>query len=602
MSEPLKILLLEDSETDAEFVQRAVQKDYVNSIFHVAMTEEDFIDSLDRFHPDVILADNSMPHFNATEALKIIRQRKMHLPFIMVTGTMSEEFAANIIKSGADDYILKDSLIRLPSAIDSALRQCKTDRERAHAIEMLTQSEEKYRALVERVSDAFIALDNDWNIIYSNKVAADIMGHSTSYLLGKNLRSLFPDSTDSPFFKVYGEAMVTQRQFHLQDYSEALKKWFEVRVYPSESGISVYFRDITEQRLAEEEIRKTEEKHLMFIQRITDAFIALDRNWIVTHMNEQAGKLMQRTPDSLLGKNIWTEFPGSELTATYAACHRAIQDQRFVSNVDHNIVLDLWHENFIYPADDGLSIFVRNITEKKRLEIQLQDQQKKEQLNLIASALEAQEKERNTIGQELHDNVNQILVGTNLMLSMAKDNPQKSNELIRASIKNIRSAIDENRKIAHELVTPDLVSESLLKQIYRILKSMLGSAGIKTTIDHETFSEYLLNNEQKLTLYRIAQEQCTNIIKYADASHVSFYFSTANNSLKMEIADNGKGMSANTKSKGIGLKNIAGRLSVFEGSVSIESAPGEGFKLKIVMPLILKGSPDQDKHFLEEKK
>jgi signal transduction histidine kinase len=130
MKKQLKLLMLEDSAIDAEMVQRFLKKEHPDYQFNLAKNKEDFLLALQQYQPDVILADNSLPQFDAGEALKIVRQQPIHLPFIMVTGTVSEEFAAGIIKAGADDFILKDRLARLPAAIEAALRQQQTEEER----------------------------------------------------------------------------------------------------------------------------------------------------------------------------------------------------------------------------------------------------------------------------------------------------------------------------------------------------------------------------------------------------------------------------------------------------------------------------------------
>ena len=103
---------------------------------------------------------------------------------------------------------------------------------------------------------------------------------------------------------------------------------------------------------------------------------------------------------------------------------------------------------------------------------------------------------------------------------MVRDYPEKNEELLPTCIENISLAIQENRKIAHELVTPNLTAENLQQQITRLSQTMLKNAGIKTYINHESLQENLLSDEMKLALYRVAQEQCTNIIKYATAEQV----------------------------------------------------------------------------------
>ncbi|HMF72191.1 MAG TPA: response regulator, partial [Flavitalea sp.] len=95
----LKILMLEDNPSDADIVQLMLTKEKLDFVFQLVFNKASFLRALDEFNPSIILADNSLPQFSAREALEIVRQRTPQIPFIMVTGTVSEEFAADIIKS-----------------------------------------------------------------------------------------------------------------------------------------------------------------------------------------------------------------------------------------------------------------------------------------------------------------------------------------------------------------------------------------------------------------------------------------------------------------------------------------------------------------------
>jgi PAS domain S-box-containing protein len=586
MKNAVKILLLEDSATDAELVQRHLRKNYTAaSVFWLAMSRQDFITALDTFKPDVVLADNSLPQFAATDALEIVKKLENPVPFIMVTGTVSEEFAATIIREGADDYILKDRLIRLPAAIDAAILRHRQEKEKRKALDKLVESEENYRSLVERISDGFLALDTNWYITYINPVAEQLLGRPGANLTGKNIWDEFPAAINRVFFNAFHTAMQQQQNLQLTDYSIVAGRWFEGTAYPSPTGLSVYFRDVTQQKEAQEKIRKSEEKYRVFIERITDAFVSLDSNWCYTYLNPQAGELMKINPATLIGKNIWEVFPDVVGSETYKAFYKAMQEQHYISNTDYYAPLDLWYENYIYPSADGISVFIRDVTEKKGLEKELLEQERKAQVQMTAVAIAAEEKERNAIGIDLHDNVNQILVGTNVFLALLRDNPEKVPELAQICIDNIKLAINENRKIAHELVTPDIEGETLLFLVERLRKNMLHPAGIRTDFLYENFNEHLLSDDQKLAIYRILQEQCSNILKYAKATTVSVTLITEYNVFLMKIRDNGQGMTVDKKNKGIGLQNIAGRLSVFDGHMTITSSPGQGFLLEAEMPL-----------------
>lgn len=222
----------------------------------------------------------------------------------------------------------------------------------------------------------------------------------------------------------------------------------------------------------------------------------------------------------------------------------------------------------------------------------LQEQQMQEQIKIITTTLDAQEKERTLIGQELHDNVNQLLVSAKLYLSMQKENSERNKEVAGLSMNAIQQAIIENRKIAHTLVAPDFETTNLAEQITDLANDMLKTSGLDLQINTTSLDESVLKEEQKLAIYRIAQEQCANIVKYARAQLVDISLSTTGDYFKMIIADDGIGMDTTKQTKGIGLKNMKGRLSIFNGNVTIISAPGEGFSLEINMPLQAGAIPD----------
>jgi len=123
MEKEIKILMLEDMEEDAGLIDEVLQAEKIVFSRVRVDTREEFTDALKKFRPDVVLSDHSLPSFNSIEALKICHENGLNLPFILVTGTVSEEFAVNCLKRGADDYVLKSNLTRLPMAIRYALRR-----------------------------------------------------------------------------------------------------------------------------------------------------------------------------------------------------------------------------------------------------------------------------------------------------------------------------------------------------------------------------------------------------------------------------------------------------------------------------------------------
>jgi signal transduction histidine kinase len=143
----LRILLVEDSAEDAELIEYELRRSGVYFTVRMAGTREQFLRALRNSRPDVIIADYSLPRFSALDALRILKERNREIPFILVTGTQSEEVAMECVREGADDYILKQSLVRLPSALANAITKKDTERRKRNAERQLLTSNEQLRAL-----------------------------------------------------------------------------------------------------------------------------------------------------------------------------------------------------------------------------------------------------------------------------------------------------------------------------------------------------------------------------------------------------------------------------------------------------------------------
>ena len=145
METKLKILILEDSPEDLYLIEHELERGGVRYVSTVVKKKDEYVNALHAFNPDLILSDHSLPQFNSIEAMhiwKLYQQtNNIIIPFILITGSVSEEFAVQSIKAGADDYILKDRLKRLPSSIHSALARTRLEREKTSFLnEILSKS------------------------------------------------------------------------------------------------------------------------------------------------------------------------------------------------------------------------------------------------------------------------------------------------------------------------------------------------------------------------------------------------------------------------------------------------------------------------------
>jgi|SRR5450432_163047 two-component system sensor histidine kinase UhpB len=226
-----------------------------------------------------------------------------------------------------------------------------------------------------------------------------------------------------------------------------------------------------------------------------------------------------------------------------------------------------------------------DLTEKKKLERELAEQQLKQQKLITEITIESQENERNDLGRELHDNINQILATVKMYLGMAKSGRGIPEDLINKSYEYVNDAMEEIRKLSHSLVAPSLGVIGLKEALLDLVEgtNLLNGLQVHLFIE-EKYSEKNVDKNKELMFYRIVQEQLNNITKYAKAKEAVINIKTDNGKLFLSVADNGVGFDPSQKAKGIGLKNIDGRVEFFSGSMNIISAPGKGCTLEVWIP------------------
>jgi signal transduction histidine kinase len=296
--------------------------------------------------------------------------------------------------------------------------------------------------------------------------------------------------------------------------------------------------------------------------------------------------LLHRSTESMIGKNIWEEYPDLIDTPTYTAFTTAMKEQVHQYCSGYFEKLDLWYECYVYPSPDGISIFTRDITVEKKRETALQEMEKaiteqkiQEQKKLTRAMIRAQENERNRIGLELHDNINQMLVASKLLLS--KKQNESASETSQ-SLELITKAIEEIRVLSGSYVMP--LKKINLQELIRALLFRLGEGGkIKARLSYK-MDRFEPDDDLKLSMYRIVQEQINNITKHASASLVTVSIEAMQSEIRIIIADNGKGFDPNQKRKGIGITNMFNRIDVYEGTCIIDSAPGKGCRILIFIP------------------
>jgi signal transduction histidine kinase len=219
---------------------------------------------------------------------------------------------------------------------------------------------------------------------------------------------------------------------------------------------------------------------------------------------------------------------------------------------------------------------------RRKLSDRLAEEEEKYQRLLTQQIIAAQEREREWIGRELHDNVSQVLTTVKLYLeSAAREN---DNPLILQSMHLINDSITEIRNLSHQLSAPTLGTRSLIDSINALIETMSITNRLEFSFDHSGYRSVVMS--QKLALYRIVQEQINNIVKHAGATRVWISLSNRDGKVFLTVKDNGKGFERKNKTNGMGINNIISRAKVFGGQVHLKTSPQKGCSITVILPIL----------------
>lgn len=266
----LRILHLEDDPNDAELVRETLNAEGILCEIARVQTRGDFVARLRKGGYDLILADNSMPHYDGLTALADARAVHPDLPFIFVSGTLGEEVAIEALKNGATDYVLKSHLSRLAPVVRRALEEVEAKRELRRAEQALVESEKRFRSLIENSADVITLVSEEGKILYSSPSAFRVMGYrSEEYQKLTIFEMVYPgdlplveqqlrDILQTPSQIVHFECRALHR--------DGTWRWVDVNgmnllAAPHIGALVANFRDVTERKQAEEALRKSEEEY-----------------------------------------------------------------------------------------------------------------------------------------------------------------------------------------------------------------------------------------------------------------------------------------------------------------------------------------------------
>jgi signal transduction histidine kinase len=270
MSEsPLRILHVEDVPADAELAERALRQAGFELDIRRVETREAFLAALADFAPDLILSDYRLPEFDGMQALLLAKEHAPDVPVVITTGSVNEETAVACMKAGAADYVLKEQLGHLGTAVRSALERQRLLVERRRARQALRESEERYRALFDGMLNGFAYCEMLWedgrphDFIYLavNRAFGALTGLKD--VISRRVSEVIPGVLEAnpELLDFYGRVASTGTSGTLETYVGALGIWFSISAYSPKHGHFVaVFDNVTERKKAEAELLMTQQQ------------------------------------------------------------------------------------------------------------------------------------------------------------------------------------------------------------------------------------------------------------------------------------------------------------------------------------------------------
>lgn len=310
MGNPLRVLVVEDSEDDTLLLLHELRRGGYEPTHRRVDTEQAMKDALREREWDLVVSDHSMPNFSSSAALELLRSKGyVDLPFIIVSGQIGEDSAVLAMKSGAQDYLMKDNLRRLNSAIERELREAEVRRERRRAEEAQRRAEDKYRGIFENAVEGIFQSTADGTFLTANPALARMFGYETPDDLLRDVSSIGEQLYVSPELRAEFDRLVRRdgfvRGFEMQMYrADGSVMWASAsaRAVRDESGEFAGFEgtleDITARKNAEKalrEIREVErrrisrELHDVVLQDLTYALQSMQLSRAVAGADGEAG-------------------------------------------------------------------------------------------------------------------------------------------------------------------------------------------------------------------------------------------------------------------------------------------------------------------------
>lgn len=614
---------MEDLPSDAELIERELKKGGLVFEKLVVDTREDYLNGLKDFNPDIVISDHSLPAFNSTEALSFLKQLKRNIPFILVTATISEEFAVNIIKQGAEDYILKDRMQRLPNAVQNAIEKNKLEKEKQKFIDEVIEMEAMLQEAEQMAHFGSFKVDNVNDVVKWSKECYRIFGYNVEEIqpsFNNFLQSIHPEDREFVKQTIYS----AESSQNLLAINYRINAGDEIKYIHSELAIERgvdakptfikgFVHNRTDIKKAEDDLLRSEANLNTIFNNTDTAYILFSPQQKIVSYNKLAGIFTKELFKKELkeGSNIFDYFPEKRRPFIQETFAKAIEGESTSYETSFfNFAGDVrwYYSRWLGVAGDdalnlGVILAISDVTERKVAELErekiaqdlIQRNSALEQFAFIVSHnLRAPVANIISLADTLY-NWHQPEEGKELFLNALSVSAKKLDEVVLDlnHILRITQRVNEQKQVVY------------FQQLVEDIKSALGDRMTRETIIIKTdFTRMMNTYALKSFLYNVFYNLIINSINFKQpyiAPLIEIKSHLENSTFTLVFKDNGKGIDlkkhgkqifglyqrfdTSVEGRGLGLCMTKTQVETLGGTIRVESEVNKGTTFFIELPL-----------------
>lgn len=615
----LKILHLEDLASDAELIERELNKALPPFEKRVVSTRIDFIKALEEFAPDIILSDHSLPSFDSVQALQLVKEKGLQIPFILITSAMTDEFAASVMRAGTSDYIIKDRLQRLPSAVLNSLEKFRLEKEKQQFLTQITKNEKRFRTLIEKSKDMITLTSSEGQILYASPSVTKLFGYTPEEI---------PTAVTSNFIHPDDVKLYLEKRTQIQkipngsvSYELRLRHkagrwiWCEINLTnllnePGIESMVANFRDISDKKTLEQEKEFDRNNLNALINNTDDLMWSVDNQYNLLTFNlpfrDSILNLSGNIPTK--GTDIFTlGFLEEESNRLKKSLERALTGETFTETIFITKPVEGWNEISYYPIRQGSGIigiacYSRNISERKKSEAERETMV----LELIQRS-KSLEQFAYIVSHNLRSPIANILGISNILKSdISESDRDKSLAYLFEAIAKLDEIIKDLNSILElksELTgqKQSVSFSEIISSIESSIQNLLKDNTVQLITDFKAIDTI---ESIKVYIYSIFLNLVSNSIKYKQRHPpvvIDIRSELHNNKVRIIYKDNGIGIDlkkhgeklfglykrfhSEIEGKGLGLFMVKTQIETLGGKIEAESEPNKGITFTIDLPL-----------------